>query len=137
MFDAYIFKTNIVIPNLSLQSFLQPKEIAQKLMESKVLVLPSLKEHWGTVVCEAAACGCTLLLSKEVGSQEDLLRNGINGTLFNPKNISELEQKLFLLENLDYNWYKQSSKVSVSIAIQKNEVSYANAIRYMLNDKNL
>ena len=52
-------------------SFLQPDELAAKYRTARVMVLPSLEDHWGVVVHEAALSGCALLLSREVGAAED------------------------------------------------------------------
>jgi glycosyltransferase involved in cell wall biosynthesis len=40
-----------------LESFTEPKEIARKMNQARVLVLVSRDDNWGTVVCEGAACG--------------------------------------------------------------------------------
>ena len=49
-----------VHPQIHVQGFVQPAELAEKLRQSRCLVLPSLEEHWGLVVHEAACCGCAL-----------------------------------------------------------------------------
>jgi glycosyltransferase involved in cell wall biosynthesis len=46
-----------------------------------VFCLLSLREPWGVVVNEAAACGLPLVLSERVGAAADLLRDGQNGAL--------------------------------------------------------
>jgi glycosyltransferase involved in cell wall biosynthesis len=47
-----------------------------------LFVLPSLHEPWGTVACEAAACGLPLLLSDRVGAAPDAVEPGRNGWTF-------------------------------------------------------
>lgn len=51
--------------------FMQPRELAAKLRQARLLALPSREEHWGVVVHEAVSCGCALLLSEEVGAAAD------------------------------------------------------------------
>jgi glycosyltransferase involved in cell wall biosynthesis len=59
------------------QGFVQPPDLAYLLRQSRCLVLPSLEEHWGLVVHEAALCGCAVLLSDRVGAASDL-GSGLN-----------------------------------------------------------
>jgi glycosyltransferase involved in cell wall biosynthesis len=47
--------------------------VAREMRRSKFLVLPSLEDHWGVVVHEAACSGCGLILSDGVGAARDLL----------------------------------------------------------------
>ena len=47
--------------------------VAQEMRKSRFLVLPSLEDHWGVVVHEAACSGCGLILSDGVGAARDLL----------------------------------------------------------------
>ena len=49
-------------------------------------------ECWGLVVNEAMASGLPVLVSKAVGSAEDLVANGINGFVFDPRNVQGLAQ---------------------------------------------
>jgi glycosyltransferase involved in cell wall biosynthesis len=53
-----------------------------------VFCLLSLREPWGVVVNEAAACGLPLVLSDCVGAAADLLRDGENGCLVHPADVS-------------------------------------------------
>lgn len=59
-------------PNIVVRNFVQPRELAQMLRSSRVLVLPSLKEHWALVIHEAALSGCALALSDVNGSIPEL-----------------------------------------------------------------
>ena len=52
------------------------------------LCLLSLREPWGVVVNEAAACGLPLVLSDRVGAAADLLRDGENGGLVPAGDVS-------------------------------------------------
>ena len=64
---------------------MQPAEVANTMNSSKVAHSPSYRDHWGTVLCEAAACGCLLIGSNQSGSSTDLIRCGINGFTFDSK----------------------------------------------------
>jgi glycosyltransferase involved in cell wall biosynthesis len=56
-------------------------ELVQTYVAADVFALLSLRETWGIVVNEAAACGLPLVLSDRVGASADLLRPGENGEL--------------------------------------------------------
>lgn len=78
---------------IHIRPFLQPEELAVKYREARVFCLPSLEEHWGVVVHEAALSGCVLLLSEEVGAAEDFL-DSANGVLFNAEDVDSLKSAL-------------------------------------------
>ena len=71
--------------------FVQPEQLAGLYHEARAFCLPSLEEHWGVVVHEAALSGCVLLLSNSVGAAEDLL-GGANGFSFNPSSETEMAE---------------------------------------------
>jgi glycosyltransferase involved in cell wall biosynthesis len=58
---------------------LPPDRIVEAYVAGDVFALLSLRETWGVVVNEAAACGLPLVLSDRVGAAPDLLRDGENG----------------------------------------------------------
>lgn len=80
---------------ITVRDFVQPEQLASLYKGARALCLPSLEEHWGLVVHEAALSGCMLLLSRYVGASEDLLKfdsdDCINGELFDP--YSEVDIK--------------------------------------------
>jgi glycosyltransferase involved in cell wall biosynthesis len=114
------------------EGFLPPKECALRMNDSKCLILPSNDEHWGTVVCEAAATGMLLLLSECVGSSDDILRNGINGLIFENNSILDLEKKMSLISTWDDNRVLHASEVSISISKGYNSSSFFNSITCMI-----
>lgn len=57
------------------------ERIIETYVASDIFALLSLRETWGVVVNEAAACGLPLVLSDQVGAAPDLLRDGENGFL--------------------------------------------------------
>jgi glycosyltransferase involved in cell wall biosynthesis len=57
------------------------EQILEAYVASDIFALLSLRETWGVVVNEAAACGLPLVLSDRVGAAYDLLRSGENGYL--------------------------------------------------------
>ncbi len=57
--------------SVTLHPFAKPVELAGLYKRVRALVLPSVNDHWGVVVQEAAASGCALLVSTGVRSADD------------------------------------------------------------------
>jgi glycosyltransferase involved in cell wall biosynthesis len=62
-------------------------------------VLPSVREPWGLVVNEAMASSLPVLVSSRCGSAEDLVEEGQNGFIFDPRS-QELKAKLSRIASL-------------------------------------
>lgn len=106
------------------EGFTQPHEVAKKMNESKVLLLISREDHWGTVVCEAAACGMNLITTKTVGATVDIVRNNINGIVLPDIKPEYLIGAFKYYEQLDENILKNGSKVSKGIAQGYDSYAY-------------
>jgi len=66
---------------------------------SDIVVVPSLQEAFGLVVSEAMACGKPVIGTK-VGGIPDQIVDGYNGFLVQPKNSSEIAEKImWLIDN--------------------------------------
>ena len=66
-------------------------DILQKMKESNVFIFTSDRgEGWGVVANEAMSNGCTVVASHEIGSIPFLIKNGINGLVFESKKIDSL-----------------------------------------------
>lgn len=75
-------------------------KVPQWLAKSDVLVLPSISEPWGLVVNEAMVCGMPVIVSKNCGCAEDLLKENVNGFIFDPLNSEELKRALlYFIQN--------------------------------------
>jgi glycosyltransferase involved in cell wall biosynthesis len=59
-----------------------------------LLVFPTLGDVWGLVVNEAMACAKPVVSSTEAGASYDLVQNGRNGWVVNPRDTSELARRL-------------------------------------------
>jgi glycosyltransferase involved in cell wall biosynthesis len=112
--------------------FLSPFECASKMRASMCLILPSRDEHWGTVVCEAAASGMSLILSSRVGASSDILRNGINGYSFESNSIFSLYNKMKLISNWNYSRSKIASDISISISKAYGSSAFFNGFLSMI-----
>ncbi len=72
------------LTNVRFAGHLPPPEVAACLAASHVFVLPTLGDNWGLVVNEAMAARLPVLCSRYAGSCQDLVRNGVNGFVFDP-----------------------------------------------------
>ena len=66
---------------------------------SDIVVAPSLQEAFGLTITEAMACGKPVIGTR-VGGIPDQIVDGHNGFLVEPKNPSEIAQKIiWIIEN--------------------------------------
>lgn len=75
------------------------EKIPEHMAASDIFVLPSLSEGFPNVFLEAMASGLPIVATK-VGGVPEIIKDGENGFLVEPKNPQQLAEKiLFLLEN--------------------------------------
>jgi len=77
--------------------FRQVDELPDFYAFAKAFILPSRVEEWGLVVNEAMACKLPVIVSRNAGCAEDLVKEGENGFLFNPFDAADLADKLVLV----------------------------------------
>ncbi len=116
------------------EGFKQADDIAEFMNQCTSLILVSKDEHWGTVVCEAAACGAMLITWAGVGSSSDLVITGVNGIELKEITVQSLEQVFFKFESLTQNELRIGSDTSVNIAQCYNSSTYLTAILNMCTD---
>lgn len=87
-------------PSIEVRDFVQPPELGKLLRESRCLILPSIEEHWGVVVHEAALSGCVLALSHVVGAADDLAGEH-NSILFDPLKVDAIYEALVDIAKFD------------------------------------
>lgn len=97
------------------KGFIQPVELADMLREKRCLILPSLEEHWGLVVHEAALCGCALILSDAVGSANDLASQD-NALICPAGRTDAIYKALEALANWNNDQWQQAEETSRRLA---------------------
>jgi glycosyltransferase involved in cell wall biosynthesis len=70
--------------------FRQVGELRDFYAGAGAFIHPALAEPWGLVINEAMASGLPVISSRNVGAAEELVREGVNGFLFDPEDVEEL-----------------------------------------------
>jgi glycosyltransferase involved in cell wall biosynthesis len=92
-------------------------ELAERMRESSVLVLPSLEEGFGLVIVQALACGTPCVVSDAVGAK-DLIKNRENGSVFPVKDFEALSEELVFWESQpkcvegDFSWSEPGRRLT-------------------------
>lgn len=117
-------------PAITIHDFVQPKDLAKLMAEHRVLILPSLEEHWGLVVHEAALSGCALVLSDQVGAADDLACPS-NAVLCRAGDHKALEDAFVTLSRWDDNAWAVAEDDSRRLAAQFSPAVFASAVAAM------
>ena len=116
---------------IKVNGFLQPEQIASIYKDSKIFILPSLEEHWGLVVHEAALSGCVMLVSKTVGAAEDFVSEK-NGLTFNPKSVDEIKSVMECAMSMTEKQLSLAEKVSVELGGKINLSCFVEGVQSLL-----
>ena len=118
-------------PQLIVHDFVQPIRLAELMRYARCLVLPSLEEHWGLVVHEAALSGCALAVSDAVGAKADLARPE-NAVLFRPGDARSIEQAVRIIASWDSEAWASAENMSRKLAMQFGPEKFADSIEQFM-----
>jgi glycosyltransferase involved in cell wall biosynthesis len=82
--------------SIRLSGYVQRETIIENLLQTDLLVCPSLYEEFGYVVLEAMSVGVPVIATK-VRPMIDIVLNGVSGLLFEKGNILELSSLISML----------------------------------------
>lgn len=117
--------------SVRVHSFVQPEQLAGLYQEARAFCLPSLEEHWGLVVHEAALSGCVLLLSKAVGAAEDLLCDS-NGISFSPTSEGEMVEAFKHVMGMSDNAFSIAYESSLRMAKVASVEKFVNGVQSLI-----
>lgn len=117
---------------IEVNDFMQPERLADKYRHSRAFVLPSVEEHWGLVVHEAALSGCLLLLSDRVGAADDLAGER-NAFLFNPKSVSSIASSFVKMASLSSSQLKKCQEESLRLANRISTEGFVKSLRSLIS----
>ena len=112
---------------ITVHDFMQPEQLAEVYRQSRCFILPSISEHWGVVVHEAALSGCVLLLSDCIGAGEDFLAEGGNGFSFRPKSVDSIASAMRRAYAMTDDELNKAHGVSLDLASHSSLNHFAEA----------
>jgi glycosyltransferase involved in cell wall biosynthesis len=98
-------------------------KISRAFFSCNIFILPSFFEAQPLTLLEAMACGKPVIVSNEIISASELVKDGINGFLFNPNSEKELAENIINLlnnEKLQNKMGKESLKIFKNIGIESS-----------------
>ena len=97
-------KLRAIVKDLELENtvhffgFLSREKVREQMENADIFLLTSdFNEGWGAVLNEAMSCGCTPVASHACGSAPFLIRDGVNGFLYENGNEYDLIRKSGIL----------------------------------------
>jgi len=75
--------------------YIQPSEIQKYYAISDLFIFPTLYDPFGLVVIEALSSGLPVLCSKYAGSAFDLIKDGENGYIIDPKDVNKMSNLIY------------------------------------------
>jgi glycosyltransferase involved in cell wall biosynthesis len=82
------------IPDVTFAGFRQIDDLPSYYKRAGCFIHPALGEPWGLVVNEAMASGLPVIVSSAVGCVKDLVDDGRNGFVFDPRNPTALAEAM-------------------------------------------
>ncbi len=79
-----------IIEKVKFIGYKQPDELSKYYALSDLFVFPTLWDPFGLVVIEALASGLPVICSSYAGAAEDLIREGINGYILEPRDVEKM-----------------------------------------------
>lgn len=102
-----------------------------------VFVFPSVYEPWGLVLNEAMACGLPIIASPLAGATRDLVQDGVNGFVVDPRNLAVLADALKRLiadPGLRQRMGEQARRtIEQKATIEHSAQAFIRAIEFALN----
>ena len=127
--NSYKLKTACEGGLVVFPGFRQIDELLEFYAGAGAFVHPALLEPWGLVINEAMASGLPILSSNNVGAAEELLKEGINGFSFDPRNIEELASVLKRMADLTPEQRKSMGAASRKIVSEWGPKRFAQGAR--------
>ncbi len=109
------------------KGFQQVQAVAEALVSSLALILPSTEEQFGLVINEALALNVPVLASQACGACDRLVRSGVNGYVFEPDNAAGLAHFMELVS--DESSWAALSAATPAFAEAGAEVRFGDGVK--------
>jgi len=119
--EAYVKEKNL--PDVHFVGFHNQTELPKFFAAADIFVLPSMSETWGLVINEALCFGLPVIVSDRVGATGDLVRDSVNGFIYEAANPAVLAEKLETLlsdENLRRRMGEASKSLIANWSLQED-----------------
>ncbi len=121
---------------LDICGHMQPAAIQEKMVQSGILIFPTMADEWGMVVNEAMQVGLPVLGSVHAQAVETLVTDGKNGWHFNPaepRSLAESLDRVFSTDRSRMNQIRDAAKSRVAeITPQASAASALEAFRRLI-----
>lgn len=128
-----IAKKSMYDNDISFEGLKSSKDLSPYYAFAGCFVLPSSREPWGLVVNEAMASGLPVLVTRECGCAEDLVKDGKNGFVYNANDQATLIQKLHRFEEMTAAERKSMGDNSLEIISRYSPESWAAEVARIAN----
>ncbi len=95
--------------NVKLRGYLSEKQKTKLLKSADLFILPSFFEGYGISTIEALGHGLPVIVSENGGGKE-IIKNGEQGYIIDPKNLEEIKQAIVEMKNKSQKLKKMSLK---------------------------
>lgn len=119
--------------NVKFLGHISNEEIDKVYLLADALILPSTKEPWGLVVEEALYYGLPVIISSNVGCNQDLVLNKINGLIFESASKQALKQAIIELAGNYSNFKLQAEKFDLKKKDEEQVNSYLNLFSHLFS----
>lgn len=114
--------------SVHLPGFVSYQEVVDWYGLAGAFIHPALQEQWGLVVNEACAAGLPILGSCTVGACYEIVLDGENGFLFDPKSQQEITQALLKMHQLPENTRFEMGQLSKQIVTKCSPQKFAEGL---------
>lgn len=125
----------INISDVNLIDFVQPEKLPELMAQHGVFVLPSLREPWGVVIHEAAACGKPIISTYQCGAATAFVRNGYNGYLTKGGKTYDLFKALKKITMKSDSELHKMGKRSSQLSYQFTPLSWASTLYNLIKNE--
>lgn len=131
--ENYVEKNNLN-KKVKFINFLTQEELKIIYQNAALFILPSShSETWGLVVNEAMAAGIPVMVSNKVGCATTLVKDGVNGYIFDINSEKSLEEKLLKFIKLTKVEKQQMSHKSLEFINQWDLNRFSNGLKDAIN----
>lgn len=110
LYDKFVKETES-IPSIHFEGMIHYDEVYKYYAIADVAVMPTIEDNWSLAVPEAMACGLPVATSIYNGCHVELVKDGVNGFVFDTFNIDSIADSLAAFHQNDLQKMGEQSKL--------------------------